>query len=524
MLYSNHLQSVQLEQARPDQVKNTAGGYVFSLTPQQRLMRFLVLGCEGGTYYASERSLSRENATCVTECLDADGPGTVELITTVSEAGRAPKNDPAIFALAMACSHADRATRVAALHAVPRVCRIGTHLFQFVAEVKQMRGWGRGLRKCIEHWYKDKHADRLAYQLVKYQQRGGWSHRDVMRLCHMSQDVPKNRTAAMRWARKMEYERKHLPGIIKAFEKAKTASTSELVHLILDHKLTREMVPTESLQSIAVWEALLHHMPIGAMVRNLGKMSQVGLLKPLSSASAVVCGKLADATKIHKARLHPLALLCAQMTYASGHGVRGSLSWQPVAQITDALDGAFYHAFGAVKPSNKRTLLALDVSGSMDWDDIMGTPGLTPRVASAAMAMVTARTEPSWDIMAFSHQLVPVDVTPRMRLSSVVSRINRIQMGGTDCSLPMLYAQKRKLDVDTFIVYTDNETWAGEVHPFEALKSYRKSSGIDAKLIVVGMTATEFTIADPLDAGMLDVVGFDTAAPTVMADFARGEV
>jgi 60 kDa SS-A/Ro ribonucleoprotein len=45
--------------------------------------------------------------------------------------------------------------------------------------------------------------------------------------------------------------------------------------------------------------------------------------------------------------------------------------------------------------------------------------------------------------------------------------------------------------------------------------------GRRAKLVVVGMTATSFTIADPSDAGMLDVVGFDTAAPQVMADFAR---
>ena len=47
-------------------------------------------------------------------------------------------------------------------------------------------------------------------------------------------------------------------------------------------------------------------------------------------------------------------------------------------------------------------------------------------------------------------------------------------------------------------------------------------TGRRAKLIVVGMTATKFTIADPSDPGMLDVVGFDAAAPRVMADFARG--
>lgn len=78
--------------------------------------------------------------------------------------------------------------------------------------------------------------------------------------------------------------------------------------------------------------------------------------------------------------------------------------------------------------------------------------------------------------------------------------------------------------VDTFVVYTDNETWAGGVYPTVALDQYRQKTGIGARLIVVGMTATEFTIADPTRADMLDVVGFDAAAPWVMTAFARGEV
>jgi 60 kDa SS-A/Ro ribonucleoprotein len=71
------------------------------------------------------------------------------------------------------------------------------------------------------------------------------------------------------------------------------------------------------------------------------------------------------------------------------------------------------------------------------------------------------------------------------------------------------------------VVYTDNETWFGGVHPFQALKQYRQAMGRPAKLIVAGMTATKFTIADPSDHGMLDVVGFDSAAPAVMAAFSR---
>ncbi|MGL4419630.1 MAG: hypothetical protein ACRCZF_03100 [Gemmataceae bacterium] len=85
----------------------------------------------------------------------------------------------------------------------------------------------------------------------------------------------------------------------------------------------------------------------------------------------------------------------------------------------------------------------------------------------------------------------------------------------------MQYASQEKLPVDVFVVYTDNETFQGKVHPSVALQRYRQKMGIPAKLAVVGMTATQFTIADPADGGMMDVVGFDSATPEVLAWFAR---
>ncbi len=72
------------------------------------------------------------------------------------------------------------------------------------------------------------------------------------------------------------------------------------------------------------------------------------------------------------------------------------------------------------------------------------------------------------------------------------------------------------------MVYTGSETWAGAIHPVQALREYREKTGIAAKLVVVGMVSNGFSIADPDDGGMLDVVGFDAAAPAVNADFIRG--
>jgi 60 kDa SS-A/Ro ribonucleoprotein len=88
----------------------------------------------------------------------------------------------------------------------------------------------------------------------------------------------------------------------------------------------------------------------------------------------------------------------------------------------------------------------------------------------------------------------------------------------------MLYALETRRSIDTFVIYTDSETWAGGIHPVEALRRYRATSGIAARLIVVGMVANRFSIADPNDAGMLDVVGFDTSTPEVIGGFSRGEL
>lgn len=533
----------QTEQASPKQARNHAGGFTFVLDDRARLERFLILGSEGGTYYVSERTLTVANATCVERCLDADGPGTVEAIAALSEAGRAPKNSPAIFALAIAAGHRDPLTRQAALAAMPRVCRTGTHLFEFVAAVEQFRGWGRALRRAVARWYLDKDPRALAYQVVKYRQRNGWSHRDVLRKAGGAIGPHSlEHEAVLRWvvdgidgfARErvvtrngasVNYgllAREQLPSLIDAVEQLAACSDPKLAAKLIDaHRLTHEMVPGELKQHAVVWEALLPHMPTGALLRNLGKLTEVGVIAPHNAGTKMAVELLRDQARLCKARLHPLTVLTALRIYARGHGHKGKLSWTPVTKLVDALDQAFYACFANVTPSGKRLMLALDVSGSMGCGEIAGLPGVTPAVGSAAMAMVTLRSEVEVQTMAFSHHLVRVDLSARKRLDDVVRTLGKITMGGTDCSLPMRCALDNRIEVDAFVVYTDNETWFGQVHPHQALRAYRERMGIPAKLIVVGMTSTQFSIADPDDAGMLDVVGFDSAAPAVMADFVR---
>ncbi len=538
------------------QVRNSNNGYSWQVDDWTRLDRFLILGAEGGTYYIGERELVKQNHDALIRCIKADGVRAVNRIVEISDAGRAPKNDPAIFALALVVTHGDVPAKAHAFANLNKVCRIGTHLFHFAEYVNAMRGWGRGLRNAVGRWYVDRGADDLAHQAVKYQQRDGWSHADLLRLAHPKAPSVQH-DAVFRWMltgadalgerevkRKVRGEDRvakyasvgELPKFIGAFERAKsTSNVIEIVKLIDEFDLPREAIPTQWLNEAAVWEALLERMPMTAMIRNLGKMTSLGLLAPFSDAKRLIVRKLRDETALKRARIHPLAVLVAQKIYAQGHGDKGSLKWSPVGGVVDALDEAFYATFQNVQPCGKPVLLALDVSGSMAASMIAGSC-ISAREASAAMALITAATEPEHEIIAFSAPsrggyggmhgggepgITRVNISPRMRLAEVIQRIEAIPMGGTDCALPMLWAARNKLDVSGFITYTDSETWAGNIHPAQALRQYRSEFVGDAKAVVVGMTSNGFTLADPNDRGMMDVVGFDTTAPAVIADFVR---
>lgn len=545
--YARHITTTPQTEPLPGQVKNNAGGFSFAMDCWGRLERFLVLGAEGGSYYATEAKLTRENATSLLECARLDTNRTISLICQVSTLGRAPKPDPAIFALALLASinepeaipqfgstkYANPVTiSTMALDAVSVVCRTGTHLFQFVEIVNELRGWGRALRRAVGNWYLSKSASDIAYQVTKYAQRNGWSHRDVLRLAHpvatdhATRGVLQYVTQREKWATETQY----IVPLLHAVEEARHASTRRLVELIEDHGLVREHIPTEKLNEPAVWEALLQKMPITALIRNLNKLTELGIAKPLSSGTSQIVNKLRNADLLTKGRVHPYNLLVAGKIYASGRGLLGDKTWNPVPQIVTAMEDAFYLSFKTIEPTGKRYLYGLDVSGSMRSSyitagkDKSGRPIPGPVSAcmgGACLAMLGLRTEPQSYAFGFASAFRDLKLNANDSLEGAMKKAQDGNFGATNCAVPMEYALDNKLEVDAFVVITDNETYAGGQHPTQALNKYRQKMGIRAKLIVIGMTSSGFTIADPNDAGQLDVVGFDSAAPSVIADFVR---
>lgn len=579
--YVEHVTNPQTPQrvkAKPNQVKNRSGGYVFKVDDWTRLNRFLILGNEGGSYYASERELTLENYDCILKCLKHDSKRTVDTIVEISDDGRAVKNDPAIFAIAVCSVHGDEKTKEYANKLMPKVARFSTAFFTWVNTINALKEGRRskGMLRAIGRWYTEKDAVSLAYQICKYPGRsvGGqrWSHADILRLARIShakngefarngkaltipsddhaivfnyavhgvtteKDIAKRNANA----KKTGKIQKALGLTIDAFEalkdsnlkyiwaheKCKSATSNKaVVNLVKKYNLTRESIPPQFRNEVEVQRALLTGMPITALIRNLGSMTSSGLLKSLCDETSLVIDKITNEEALKRSRIHPMTIMMALKTYNSGSGMR--TSWMPVSAIKDALEDAFYKAFNYIEPTGKKFLFGIDVSGSMEnsYYGGGGNSGISPREAAAIIAMTCARTEKNYEMMAFSGDFIPLNITAKDSLDTVIRTTAGLPFDRTDCSLPMQYAMKKELDVDVFVVLTDSETNSSYsmMHPFEALKRYRKNFNKNAKLAVLAFDANEFTVADPSDAGMMDIAGIDSNVPKILSEFASNRL
>lgn len=518
----------QTEQAKPEQVKNNAGGFVFKVSEVSRLERFLILGTDGGTYYVGEKDLTKQNVDFIRKMIKTDAETVLRVTVEVSEQGRAYRNEAAIFVLALLLAEGPEGIKAAVVEATPKVARTATHVYQLAAFIEGLGGWGRAKRRAIAKWFESKTPDQLAYQAVKYRQRNGWTARDLMRLSHPT-GVDQN-VGNFILGKPYEFKQNVIAGY-SIMSKADTKAT--VLQTLEDYpNLPWETIPTEFLKDTQVWKTLFANGQLKgqALVRQITRLSRIGAFNDMVFARQVA-DALTDSDMIAKTRLHPIQYLLASITHREGQLSRDTWNWSGARKkdwttnsvIADALDAGFHASFKSVTPAGKRTMIALDVSGSMGQN--ANGIDLTCAQVSAAMSMVVARTEPYHMVRGFSTEFIDLGISAGQDFGTILKKISNRNFGGTDCALPMVWALRNRVEVDTFAVYTDNETWAGRSHPFQALKEYRQKMGIDAKLAVFGVSATEFSIADPSDPkGMMDFVGFDSNAPRVFADFSAGRL
>jgi 60 kDa SS-A/Ro ribonucleoprotein len=272
------------------------------------------------------------------------------------------------------------------------------------------------------------------------------------------------------------------------------------------------------------------HLGMTALLRNLARLTRLGVLGPFAPANEAVTARLRSAEALRNGRIHPMDVFLALRVYLSGRSQPDRRAerhtWTPVAEISDALEEAYELSFGHVRPSGKRMLVAVDSSGSMSgaWGrnqlTLGGSPLGTPYEIGCAMAAILKRIEGgNVHVIDVDTQVHPSRITTRTRVREI--GFWRPSGGGTDLSLPFTHATKHKMEVDGFALFTDGETWAGRQHTSQALAAYRRQYNPGARVVLASMVPVGHSIAEPEDAGVLNIAGMDAALPMVATEFIR---
>ncbi|MGK7911259.1 MAG: TROVE domain-containing protein [Synechococcus sp.] len=510
-----------------EMVRGRSGGYMFDPGPWTMLTRCLLIGTAQSTYYADKHDLTGDFTDTVLACVDKDPARTASEIVSASD-GRSINNSAPIYALVLLSMGDSHAAKQAFMEIFPKVVRTGSHFYEWLNYTKSVRGLGKVVRECGKGWLSNPDVKWLTYQLLKYRQRHGFSNRDALRLFHVKPET-EGHQALYDWVvNGWETLPDRVPnGPIAQvwwYEWLKRNPDSTCM-AISEGRLTHEMVAPIAKMDANAWQLLFEDMPIGALLRNLGSLTEIGVLQVHKSKNLRRVAKvLTSRDRLRKGRIHPIDVLKALKTYRSGgRSGRSKKTWEPIPRICDILEKALERSFETVKPTGKTFLHAVDVSGSMSCYS-GGSMNLSCSEIATTMALVTAKAEKNYVIRGFSTTFKDLGITARDCFSSALQKTTRQTFGGTDASVAYDWAIAKRVWTDVFCFWTDCESWAGKRHPAQALAEYRRKVNPDAKAVYVSLAPYRISLVDPQDPLSWDFAGFDPGAPRAIQMIANGDL
>ncbi len=512
-----------------EMVKGKSSGYMFKADTWRRLRRCLLVGTANGSYYATKWELTNDFVDVLETAINED-PDRVAAEILYASDGRALNNSTSIWALVLLSMDESNAAKTAFQTIFPQVVRTASHFYEWMSYTKSVRGFGKIVREAGKNWLTQSDTKDLAYQLLKYQQRHGFSNRDALRLFHVKPQT-EDRDLLFKW-------------VVNGWETLPDRSPAEALNQIWWYewlkrhpegtkeaiskgRLTHEMAAPVGKMDRDAWQLLFEDMPIGALLRNLGSLTEIGVLAHIKGQKSVnknldrVASVLNNKERLKKGRIHPIDVLKALKTYKSGGSVgKSSKTWTPTPRIVDILETALEMSFDAIEPTGKVFMHAVDISGSMSSYTVSSI-NLTCCEIATTMALATAKAERNYMIRGFSTEFIDLNIHRSDSFSSAIRKASNQNFGGTDASSAFRWMIKNNFYADVICLWTDCESWAGSQHPTQALAEYRQKVNRDAKAIYISLVPNNITLVDPKDPNSWDIAGFDPSTPRLIQSLAE---
>jgi 60 kDa SS-A/Ro ribonucleoprotein len=515
--------SIKSKLLRTD-TRNEAGGRAYNFTPKHALAQLAATGCFNGVYYASAESQLDAMRTLIDQ---VDDNVFLAQLAVYARERAFMKDMPA--ALLVVLSKRDTALLHRVFDRVVDNGRVLRTTFQMVRSGQFGRtSLSSSLQRAFQRWLNEASVSKLLSASIGNDP----SLRDVLR---MARPTPKDnqRRALFGWLTGKETDKwapatvADLPAQVQALTAYRQADTAEAQVLIAGDLQVRWDLLADAAKGPLVWKAIARQMGPQALRMNLNTLLRHDVLADREMVD-YVADRLADADEIRRSRQFPYQFLAAYLNAAA----------EVPQQIKVALHQAAEIACGNVPKLPGAVIIGLDTSGSMS-SPVTGDRGRGATTSmrcvdvAALFAAAILRRNPDSVIVPFDTQAYDVRMDPSDSVLSLSERLSQYGGGGTDCSLPLQYANT-KFSQRAFagcVLVSDMESWVGTGHngstgvmtQWQRFVENQKRLGVTApKLICINVQAYRSTQAAEHD-NILNIGGFSDAVFNVVATYLNDE-
>ncbi|XP_011299477.1 60 kDa SS-A/Ro ribonucleoprotein [Fopius arisanus] len=537
-------------------------------TPGNRFTRYLYVGKEYPVYHSGSWSAVTNIALEKLPSLEelASSPETellpLEKIKSALSLGLIQQPETFIFALAASArQQKSEKLRRGAYEYVSQHCKNPEHFLLFICFASRLskqqliprHGYGHGWRSAVNDWYLSQGSKDLANSVTRYKSRHGWTHKDIIKLSHLStKGSPPDVQAVLKYIvlglekTKLEFSNESkTQEVLEFIERVEDFRQCDdpvrAAALIRTHHYTLEHVNPGLMKSPDVWEALIDTMDFPLIVLNLQRIHNAGLLTAGSQLTDKIITAFLNKDQVLKSKIRPSELLLAAKNYENPEGVpmpvkrrigrKNKLKHKrisrPDKKVIEAIYSALNTSFSNVEGTGLKYLITVSTGGWRKSCQVGQIEGNIPWVVEAAciLALGLLRAEEKVTVSTFTGteglNARPVHIEKSATFQETVERMKARSTGPPNLGKPMLWAAHHRRKYDVFVNVVDKMR---EKYDFtgRAMDLYKKKMNLPGTRLVnwvVGSTSTYMEGRNVSD--VLTVCGFDVHIPRIIEAFAR---
>lgn len=498
--------SVSAKVTKVANVVNNAGSYSYALSDKAALAQLAMTGCFNGTFYVSAQDQLKQTLDLANK-LD---PSFVAKLAVYARQKGLMKDMPAVLAAVVAGKDSELLGKI-----FSKVVDNPKMLRNFVQVMRSgavgRKSLGTRPKKLVQDFLNSLNDD----QLFKADVGNDPSLQDIIKLVHPKPNN-KQRSALYGYLLGKDYNKRDLCALAKEYE----AFKKDMSGAIPD-------VPFQMLTALPLtkehWKQIADNATWTQTRMNLNTFERHGVFADSGLTNAIV-DRLQDADLIKKAKVFPYQLFTA---------FKNADPKIPM-KVTNALQKAAEVAVENVPSFPGKTYVLMDVSGSTH-DPVTGHRGTaTSKVriidVEALVAASVLRKNPEAEVIAFSDDVVlrdrlghDVRLNPFDSIMTNAEKLATLPSGGTKCSAPLSYLNRKNAKGDLVIYVSDNQSWVDNRGGYQSTAvmtewNQFKKRNPNAKMVCIDVAPYTNTQAHDRE-DILNVGGFSDQVFDVIARF-----